>query len=419
MQGWDYNITLCIFFVAYIVFEFPCTFLCKIIGPGWFLPGATVLFGLFTLAMGFVQSKGAAYAVRFLLGVAEAGMMPGIAYYLSRWYRRHEIVLRISFYMVAGPLAGAFGGLLASGILSLDSVGSLRRWRMIFAVEGIITMGVGLLAFFTITNSPESARWLDQDEKDLAVSRLKSERLTTTELVDRWNSQKMLRGIFSPVQFLNMVIFLMVGISVQGIAVFLPTIVTTIYPDSSVVQRQLHTVPPYIVGAATVLFLPWVSTRIRQRQIFLILASPICVVGYAMFVGTPLSQTSTRYAATFLVAGAVMPLGIFCNAQAAANSLSDSSRNAAIAATNFGGNIGGLIAMWTYLPADAPAYKIGAGINLCTSACIFLLALAGLVFMKRDNARREGLDVDAELAGLSPAEIENLDWKHPAFRWSV
>ena len=407
------------FFLAYILFEFPCTLLCKVLGPGWFLPGATFFFGLFTLAMAFVQSKGAAYGVRFLLGIAESGMVPGMAYYLSRWYRKHEIVLRISFYMVAGPLAGAFGGLLASGLLSIDHIGSLKRWRLIFLVEGIITMGIGLMAFFTLTDRPESARWLSEEEKKLAITRLKSERLATTELLDKWNGQKILRGITSPVQIMNMFNFIFVGVSVQGLAVFLPTIITTIYPDTSVVQQQLHTVPPYVVGVATVLLLPFISTRIRQRQIFLILASPFSAIGYAIFLGTLIHQATARYVATFIIAGGMMPLGIFCNAQAAANAVSDSSRNAAIAAANFGGNIGGLIATWTYLPADAPEYRIGAGINLSTSACITLLSVAGLLFMRWDNRRRELRDVDAELAGLSSEDIQNLDWKHPAFRWSI
>ncbi|KAK5046785.1 hypothetical protein LTR84_007139 [Exophiala bonariae] len=419
MKRWDFNTALCMFFVAYILFEFPCTFICKIIGPGWFLPGATFLFGLFTLAMAFVENKGAAYAVRFLLGMAESGMVPSIAYYLSRWYRKNELVVRISFYMVAGPLSGAFGGLLASGILSLDHFGSLKRWRMIFAIEGIITMAIGFIAFFTITNEPHTARWLNQDERALAISRLQNERLAATELIDKWNRTKILRGITSPVQISNMFIFLFVGISVQGIAVFLPTVVATIYPHTSIVHQQLYTVPPYIVGVATVLILPAISTRVHQRQIFLCLTAPVCVAGYAIFLGTSVEQASARYGAIFLLTAAAMPFGIFCNAQAAANAMSDSSRNSAIALANLGGNIGGLIATWTYLPADAPAYRIGAGINLTTSALIFLIATATLLYMKWDNRRREQRDSAAELTGLSQETIQNLEWKHPEFRWSV
>lgn len=70
--------------------------------------------------------------MRFVLGIFEAGMMPGIAYYMSRWYRRSELTFRLSMYIVMASLAGAFGGLLASGILSLDGFGRFHSWQMIF-----------------------------------------------------------------------------------------------------------------------------------------------------------------------------------------------------------------------------------------------------------------------------------------------
>ena len=119
-------------------------------------------------------------------------MIPGIAYYLSRWYRGSELTFRLSLYIVAAPLAGAFGGLLASAILSLDHFGSLHTWRMIFAIEGIITCGLALVSFFTLTDRPETARWLTPAEKDLAIARVKSERVS----VDNHEHGKRVADIF-------------------------------------------------------------------------------------------------------------------------------------------------------------------------------------------------------------------------------
>jgi len=155
----------------------------------------------------------------------EAGMMPGIAYYLSRWYRRSELAFRLSLYIVMAPLAGAFGGLLASGILKLHHFGGLHTWRMIFAIEGIITCGLSLIAFLTLTDRPETARWLTQEEKDMAIARVKSERVATTEVLDKIDSPKVLRGIFSPVTLSTALIFLLNNVTVQGLAFFAPTIV--------------------------------------------------------------------------------------------------------------------------------------------------------------------------------------------------
>jgi hypothetical protein len=152
-------------------------------------------------------------------------MLPGIAYYMSRWYRRSELAFRLSMYIVMAPLAGAFGGLLASGILTLDSVGSLTTWRMIFIIEGIITCGLSLIAFFTLTDRPSSAKWLTAEEKELAIARIKSERVGTTEVLDKMDKKKLLAGIFNPVVLGTSFIFLLDNITVQGLAFFLPTIV--------------------------------------------------------------------------------------------------------------------------------------------------------------------------------------------------
>jgi MFS family permease len=150
-----------------------------------------------------------AAGVRFVLGIFEAGMLPGIAYYMSRWYRRSELAFRLSIYIAMAPLAGAFGGLLASGILKLSHFGGLHTWRMLFAIEGILTCGLALISFFTLTDRPETARWLTQDEKDMAIARVKSERVSTTEVLDKIDRKKTFQGIFSPVTLATSFIFLL------------------------------------------------------------------------------------------------------------------------------------------------------------------------------------------------------------------
>lgn len=81
------------------------------------------------------------------------------------------------------------------------------------------------------------------------------------------------------------------------------------------------------------------------------------------------------------------------------------------------GNIGGLISTWSFLPHDAPNYYIGNGLNLASSSIILITSTAVLFWMKSDNKKRERRSVEEELAGMSREEIQDLDWKHPAFRW--
>ncbi|KAG5746220.1 hypothetical protein H9Q70_011096 [Fusarium xylarioides] len=136
MQGYDFNISLSIFYISYILFEIPLNLLCKRIGPGWFIPSCCVGFGICTTCAAFVNDFSTLCGLRFLLGVFEAAMLPANVYYLSRWYRHSELTFRLSFVIISASLAGAFGGLLASAILRLESFGSLHSWRMIFAIEG-------------------------------------------------------------------------------------------------------------------------------------------------------------------------------------------------------------------------------------------------------------------------------------------
>lgn len=100
MEGYDYNMIISAFYVSYILFEIPTTLFCKWMGPGWFLPASTLLFGVSSLGTAFVHTTSQLAGVRFVLGIFEAGMMPGIAYYLSRWYRRSELAFRLSLYIV-------------------------------------------------------------------------------------------------------------------------------------------------------------------------------------------------------------------------------------------------------------------------------------------------------------------------------
>ncbi|PYH87961.1 putative MFS transporter [Aspergillus ellipticus CBS 707.79] len=417
LHGYDYNAVLSVFYVSYILFEIPSTMACKLIGPGWFLPATTLAFGICSLGTAFVQDIHSASGVRFLLGIFEAGMLPGIAYYLSRWYRRRELAFYLSVYVVMAPLAGAFGGLLASAILTLDHFGSLHTWRMIFAIEGIITIGLGLVAFVTLTDRPETARWLSAEEKDLAIARLQSERIATTEVLDRIDRAKTLRGIFSPVTLTTAFIFLLNNITVQGLAFFAPTIVRTIYPASSVVSQQLHTVPPYIVGAFFTVLFPFLSWRFDRRLLFFVVAPPLMMTGYILFLAS--TSAHVRYGATFLIASGAFSFGALCNAHSSNNVVSDTARSSAIGTTVMFGNVGGLIATWSFLPFDAPNYHIGNGLNLATSSMTLLVAALMWCWMRWDNRRREKIDVDDALGGLSQRQIQDMDWRNPAFRWKT
>lgn len=256
-------------------------------------------------------------------------------------------------YIVAAPLAGAFGGLLASGILKLKGIGSVHTWQQLFLVEGIITIGLAIIGYFTLTDHPATARWLTQEEKDLAIARVKSENVGTTEIIDKLDVPKIMRGIFNPNTLATSFIFLLDNVTVQGLAFFLPTIVKTIYPKYTTIQQQLWTVPPYVVGAFFTVFVPYLTMKMDRRVMWFIISAPFMMVGYIMFLATTNNQV--RYGATFLITTGAFSFGAMCNAQVSANALSDTARSAGIGTNVMFGNVGGLISTWAFLPYDDPS----------------------------------------------------------------
>ncbi|KLO89333.1 putative MFS transporter [Fusarium fujikuroi] len=415
MQGYDFNISLSIFYISYILFEIPLNLLCKRIGPGWFIPACCLGFGICTTCTAFVNDFSTLCGLRFLLGVFEAAMLPANVYYLSRWYRRSELTFRLSFVIISASLAGAFGGLLASAILRLQHFGSLHSWRMIFAIEGTVTCAVGVISFFTLTDRVETAFWLSPEQKALANARIMSERVGTTEIIDKFGTKRMLRGILNPVVLPTAVISFFNFITVHGLSFFLPTIVRTIFPQHSVQNQQLLTVPPNVLGTIMCMLFCYISWKVDKRGIFLIICAPFSMVGYSMFLAT--SNPHVRYAATFLPVCGIFAMGAFPNAHVSANVISDTSRSSAVAFNVMLGNIGGLVSTWAFLPFDGPEYRIGNGLNLAAQSCIFLIAICMYFAMERSNKKRSGVDVQRELAGKTLSEIQDLEWRHPGFKW--
>lgn len=421
MQGYDYNMILTSFYITFILSEIPALLLCKRIGPRLFLPLCTVLFGICSVTTGFVTNTLQACMVRALLGIFEAGMMPGIAYALSRWYTRAELAFRLSLYIVTAPIAGAFGGLLASAILTLPHFGTLTSWRMIFAIEGLLTILAGLLAFVLLTDSPSTASWLTPSEKSLSAHRLLRERPTgPAHLLDAPTPSKYLRGsLLNPLTVSVALVFLLDAVTVQALAFFLPTVVRSLFPPSTPqTTLQLLTVPPYLFGASATVLLSLLSWRIDHRQGLFLIPAALVITGYGMFVGS--RDAATRYAAAFLASGA-FALGPLTNAQVCANCVSDTAKNAGLAVNGMMAAVGGLVGTWAFLPWDAPGYAVGNGLNLGTGAGIFVVSSGVWWWMGWDNGRREREEAEGRrgewLEGLSEGEREGLEWRHPGFRW--
>lgn len=133
LVGYRFNWALSIFYIVYLLVEVPSNILLKKVGPRFYIPALVVGFGFVSMCTAFVHNFEQLCVARAFLGLFEGGTMPGIAFFLSSFYKREELYFRIGIFVSAASMAGAFGGLLAAGLTQIPRWGSevapIHTWR--------------------------------------------------------------------------------------------------------------------------------------------------------------------------------------------------------------------------------------------------------------------------------------------------
>ena len=167
-----YGIGGAVFFLSYALFEIPSNILLERVGARRWIARIMITWGLIAAAMMVVRNAWAFYAMRFLLGLAEAGFFPGVVFYLSLWFPRAERGRAISRFYISGPLARVVMGIVSVWLLSLNGFGGLRGWQWLFLAEGLPAVVVGLLVLWLLPDRPERVTWLSDAEKGWLARRL-------------------------------------------------------------------------------------------------------------------------------------------------------------------------------------------------------------------------------------------------------
>ena len=158
MDGNDVNTASNLFNVGIIIFELPSQWFAKRCSPNRYLPFTILCWGACTIGQGFVRTKGQFFAVRFLIGMFEAGFSPGMSYYLGRYYQNREIASRYAVFWSANGVSFAISGLLSLGILNLRGVGGRPGWSWLFAIEGAFTILVAIFALLWFPDGPHKQK---------------------------------------------------------------------------------------------------------------------------------------------------------------------------------------------------------------------------------------------------------------------
>lgn len=395
MEPGDYNLALTIFFISYAVAEPLTNALLKLLTPRIFFTGIIIAWGIIMTLMGIVHNTAGLLAARFFLGIAEAGLFPGVNYYLGCWYKRSEIGVRSSLFFSAAALAGSFGGLLAAAIAKMDGIGGLDGWSWIFILEGLATIIAGLFCWWMVFDWPDTARFLTPDERIRVQRRLILDR--QGRVAEDFDKRHIYAALKDWKTYGYMVIYMGCLCPLYAFSLFLPTILAGMGYQGT--RAQLLSVPPYAVAAVLTVAVGFIGDRTQWRGYCNMATVSIGMIGFIMLLATDNPQV--QYAGTFLGAAGIYPT-ISNTLSWVNNNTEGSLKRAFVLGMVVGwGNLNGVVSSNIYLDHEKPRYWSGHGVVLAYQA---LFLLGGSVFMhfglKKLNKDRGAGKLDAKWNAL-------------------
>ncbi|KAI0731136.1 MFS nicotinic acid transporter-like protein Tna1 [Earliella scabrosa] len=398
ITGNQYLTSLTLYFIGYVIFEacgaakshidiVPCNVILKRTSPKIWLPTLTLLWGIVSTLMGVTQNLAGFFAVRFFLGVTESGLFPGVVFYLSMWYKRHERVYRVALFFSAASLAGAFGGILAYGIGKMKGVGGLNGWRWIFIIEGLLTVVVSLFAYRFIVNYPTTAPFLTEPERKVVQDRLRADSDATAAEPFSWDA--VVRALKDPKCWLYGLTFHTLSLPLYTLSLFLPTIIKDL--GYTAANAQLLSVPPYALATILTLAVSILSEKLHRRAPLIIGSSLVGIIGYAILISntSPTTRPGVSYLGTFFAAAGIYPATALALSWPAMNVAGQTKRATATAMQISIGNLGAVLGTQLYRPVTSPRYLLGHGFALGYLVANVIVVGTLWWLLVRENGRRE------------------------------
>ncbi|KAI6045732.1 major facilitator superfamily domain-containing protein [Pisolithus marmoratus] len=383
ISNYQYTVALTVTLVPYIAMELPSNLMLKHVGPNHLLPGMVILWGIIAAMQGLVTSYTGLLLCRFFLGLTEGGLLPGLVLYLSSFYPRGRLQMRISAFFSSASLARAFAGLLAAAITHMDGIGGKAGWAWIFFIEGLFTFFFGIVLLFSLPQSPETASFLSPEERCYVVSKLKSSRtISDDDSRDNFSWVEVLRAIRSPQVLMLIVITFFNGTQVFGLALFEITIVAGLGYTGN--QAQLMSVPPFVLAFLASMISSYISDRYGCRGFTVIFFSFWCIIGYSIYYAT--ASQHIRYGSLFFsmtgTYGAVPAVVTWI-----ANNSAPHIRRASSIAFGFVATCsGGMLATWLLgTLSPGPSYKAATITFIVMSIGMVVLSSLNLIYLSHQN----------------------------------
>jgi len=274
MSAGTFGFAVGMFFWGYFVFEVPSNVILQKLGARIWIARIMITWGILAGLTATVTGSTSFAIVRLLLGVAEAGFFPGLILYFTFWFPRHHHARIVSGFLVGLPVAVALGAPISTALLGLDGLFGLRGWQIMYIAEAIPTVVIGVATFFVLTDRPEQAKFLTEQERDWLVARIASERRATEAV----RTYSLWQALYDPkVLLLSLNYFGIVSASL-GMLIFVPQIIKSLGNFSNMTVGWL-TMIPYLCGAVAMVLWGRLSDSMNERRWNLFFGCVVSSVG--------------------------------------------------------------------------------------------------------------------------------------------
>jgi ACS family tartrate transporter-like MFS transporter len=322
-----------LFFLGYCLFEIPSNLVLDRVGARLWMARIMIGWGLVSMSMMFMTGPWSFYAMRVLLGVAEAGFFPGAVLYLTYWVPAAERARAGALFMAAAPIAMIIGAPVSEALLTLDGRLGLQGWQWLFLVEGLPAVMLGFAAMWFLTDRPEGARWLPEDQRRALIETMDRERAA-------YRPAQHLRSVMTGKVWLLSIIYFLNALVTYGVFLWLPRILRDVSGFRGF-DLSAITMFPFVVALIGMIVIGRHSDRTGDRQWHVVACALTAALGlflaasfqhnvWLIVLSFTLSQVGQR--SVLSVFWAIPPL--FLGGTAAA---------AGIAMINSIGNLGGFV----------------------------------------------------------------------------
>ncbi|BDA50069.1 Putative tartrate transporter [Coccomyxa sp. Obi] len=339
LTGTEYGIGSGIFFLGYTLFQIPSNLALMRFGARKWLGFLVVIWGIVAALFTTLKSVPQFYVLRFLLGAAESGTLPGMWYHLSLFYSENELTASWSWVLVGIALSQVIGGPIAAGFLAMDGIGELKGWQWLFLIEGALTVVMGIYVAFTLADLPSNANFLNEEERIWLHQRnadLKAKAVSRGAGMHAWDSLKNYRTWHLAA------ISMVANIPKYGIIFWCPLIIDSILggKEKKAIVALLSALP-FVISAVAILANAHHSKLTGERRWHV--AIPLLVAAVALGVLAALIQNEPKPAFAALLVAAVVWAPDAVMASWPATFLKDAGAATGVALINSVGSIGGFL----------------------------------------------------------------------------